>query len=135
MGNGSVRWTFAAASQMSNKYAFTKDGGVFVTQSTTQGALDLLHLSFADGRVLWNVSGRCVFSDPAHAGAPILGSSGEVYVRDMVNEDGVCNLRAFDGEGNSLRVFPCHNFHHLTKQNEDGTTEDIFVALSEQTPL
>jgi len=142
--NGSVRWTFAAASKMSNKYAFTKDGGVFVTQSTTQGVdganiyegqrLDLLHLSFADGRVLWNVSGSS--TDPAQAGAPILGSSGEVYVRDMVNEDGVCNLRAFDGEGNPLRVFPCHyDYHHLTKQNEDGTTEDIFVALSEQFPL
>lgn len=64
---------------------------------------------------------------------PISGCNGEVYVPNLKSEDGICSIRAFDFNGNTLRTLPCStssfcHFQHLTRQNENDTEEDIFLT-------
>jgi hypothetical protein len=130
--NGTVKWTLemeradAAQRVFSNDSVFVATFGKVIT---TQ--MDLLRLSGEDGRILWNISLNVAaeFHLTKHRPTLFMGCNGEVYVQGL-EEDGVCNLRAFDSDGNTLRTLPCSDFQHSKRQNDDGTEEDIFVTHS-----
>lgn len=142
--DGSIDWKFETAHNgprplMDMHHVVSKDGSVFVTQSTTTQfappkvgyELNLLRLGGQDGGVLWNVSlgyssQRVRFLLGARA-APFIGSNGAVYVGGTTDEDGVCNFHAFDFDSNPLPTLPfCDCDNVLTNENEDGTEEDVF---------
>lgn len=105
--------------------------------------LDLLFVNGTDGHIQTNRSYnvapewtpgsqgmKCFMVSPE---VPILGSNGEVWVPFLMDEDGVCNHRAFDLAGITYRTLPCFRFEKTTRKKEDGTVEDLFVT-SQQHP-
>jgi outer membrane protein assembly factor BamB len=100
--------------------------------------LDLLFVNGTDGHIQTNRSYNVApewtpgsYPDPCFMVSPlvpILGSNGEVWVPFLMDEDGVCNHRAFDLAGITYRTLPCFRFEKTTRKKDDGTVEDLFVT-------
>lgn len=125
-GNGAVKWTRTTATAgFLDGWAISK-GDIFLAP-VRGDKIDLLHLNGEDGSILWNVSYTKMRNMPPFHLSPISGCNGEVYAKGLEDDDGVCHLRAFDFDGNALHDLPCLSFYS-TRQNEDGTEEDIFLG-------
>merc|ERR1712070_1169693 len=90
----------------------------------------LSSVSNEDGSVHWNSTmpvtwnnKPCTDSCDYPSGWMILGSNNELYINGVTLQDGVCSLRVFDFQGNSLRKLPC-----LEGSPRYSNEEDAFVT-------
>lgn len=131
--NGTTKWTAKMELLEPSGGWVLSEGDIFVASAALGDKAHLVQLNGEDGSTRWNASHDFMMKQARPKVAPISGCNGEVFVPNLKDEDGNCSIHAFDFNGNTLRTLPCsHSFNHQhsTRQNEDGSEEDIFVSYN-----